>query len=113
MQEQLATTAAGAAAAAAAAASPASAAAACSVPQHELERARALALRSCANLACPCLVGGSEKRAQRCSKLCGGGCGSRFCSEGCLRAAWRAHKPCCRVLAAAGHMHHPACDADS
>jgi hypothetical protein len=65
-----------------------------------LRRARALALRSCANPHCANLAGATEAalRGRRC-----GGCGAvRYCSEACCRADWRAHRRACRLLQAGG-----------
>ena len=65
-------------------------------PEVAVQRARALALRSCANPRCTDLSGPSEAalRGRRC-----GGCGVvRYCSEACSHTDWRAHKAACRLL---------------
>ena len=64
----------------------------------ELRLARALALHACANPRCTNVAGASEGRLR--SRRCGGGCGSRYCSEACRDAAWPAHARVCRVLVA-------------
>lgn len=59
--------------------------------------AGALATRPCACIGCTAIEGASEAdlaRSKRCS-----GCGRvRYCSKGCQRADWRAHKVVCREL---------------
>lgn len=69
--------------------------------ESALQRGRALALRSCANLRCPRPQGGSEREAFERGRRCSKGCGLRFCSESCNKAAWRElHRPVCAALAA-------------
>ena len=61
------------------------------------ERARLLAGAVCANPACANVSGLSERKLalRRCT-----GCNVvRYCSAGCAREAWRAHKPVCAELA--------------
>ena len=61
-----------------------------------LRRARALALRTCANPACTQLAGDSEAalKGRRCS-----GCRLvRYCCEGCSKQDWQKHKRACRLL---------------
>ncbi|KAF8059680.1 hypothetical protein HT031_005088 [Scenedesmus sp. PABB004] len=66
----------------------------------------ALPLRACCNPRCAALAGAhSELAAVRGRGTVCGGCGksaapARFCSRACQTAAWRAHKPVCRALAA-------------
>ncbi len=64
-----------------------------------LRRARALALRACANPRCTKLAGDSEAalKGRRCS-----GCRLvRYCCEACSKQDWQAHKRACRLLSAA------------
>ena len=64
----------------------------------QVARARALALRSCANLACTNLMGVSEAecRGHRCSA-----CRTvRYCGRECSVADWPRHRPACRLLQA-------------
>jgi hypothetical protein len=69
--------------------------------QHaELERARALALRSCANLACTRLEPGGEEAAWLASKRCGGCRLVRYCGAACCKADWRAHRGVCKLWTA-------------
>ena len=72
------------------------AAAAAADPELAVRRARALALRSCANPRCSNLGGASTR------SLKGGKCGGcrmvRYCSDACCRADWQAHRRACKLL---------------
>lgn len=61
-----------------------------------LQRELALASGCCGNLSCPNLAGSSEAalnmlRCSGCRTIC-------FCSRWCSKAAWRSHRPACRML---------------
>ena len=64
----------------------------------EVRRARALALRSCANTRCTDLRGPSEAALR--GRTCGGCHLVRYCSVECSRADWRGHRRACRLLQA-------------
>ncbi|PRW57894.1 zeta- subunit of COP-I complex [Chlorella sorokiniana] len=69
---------------------------AASADELALRRARAMALRACANPRCTNLAGDSEGalKGRRCT-----GCRLvRFCSEACSKQDWQAHKRACRLL---------------
>ena len=66
----------------------------------EVRRARALALRSCANTRCTDLRGPSEAAAR--GRTCGGCHLVRYCSVECSRADWKGHRRACRLLQAQG-----------
>jgi hypothetical protein len=90
---------AGAAEAAAQAVAPAGAGAqhaASDSAELAVRRARALALRSCANPRCSNLGGASEAALR--GRKCGGCHVVRYCGEACCRADWQAHRRACKLL---------------
>ena len=74
----------------------AAAAAASTDPALAVRRARALALRSCANPRCSNLGGASEGALK--GRKCGGCRVATYCGDACCRADWRAHRRTCKLL---------------
>ena len=74
----------------------AAAAAAAAGPELAVRRARALALRSCANPHCSNLGGVSEGALK--GRKCGGCRVVRYCGDACCRADWPAHRRACKLL---------------
>ena len=65
-------------------------------PEVAVRRARALALRSCANPRCSNLAGASEGALR--GRKCGGCRVVRYCSDACCRADWPAHRQAGKLL---------------
>ena len=64
--------------------------------QQAMLRARALAVRNCANTRCSNLAGASEAAFR--GRTCGGCHIVRYCDVACSKADWGRHKLACRAL---------------
>lgn len=64
--------------------------------QQQLAMARALKPLRCAHLGCTNVAGSSE--ADLPSRLCSACRQVRYCSAECAAAAWRQHRPACKLL---------------
>ena len=64
--------------------------------QQQLVVAQALKPLRCAHLGCTNAAGGSE--AELPCRLCNGCRQVRYCSAECAKAAWRQHRPACKLM---------------